>query len=97
MKRFKLIKNLSNILFIIGAAMCALALYLIISTRASLPPGVCPADNYQPLTIAAIVVLVTSLVLSFAADAIKKRIGENKEDKESEENNENQGGDDANS
>lgn len=94
MKRLKLIKNLSNILFIIGAAMCALALYLIISTRASLPPGVCPVDNYQPLTIAAIAVLVASLVLSFAADAIKKRL---KEDKESEENKENQGGDDANS
>lgn len=91
MKRFKLIKNLSNILFILGAAMCALALYLIISTRASLPPGVCPVDNYQPLTIAAIIVLVASLVLSFAADAIKKRMGGDKEDKE------NQGGDDAHS
>lgn len=88
MKRYKLIKNLSNILFIIGAAMCALALYLIISARASLPPDVCPINNYQPLTIASIAVLVASLVLSFAADAIKKRIGEDKE---------NQGGDDANS
>ena len=88
MKRLKLIKNLSNILFIIGAAMCALALYLIISTRASLPPDVCPADNYQPLTIAAIAVLVASLVLSFAADTIKKRMEKGKE---------NQGGDGANS
>lgn len=91
MKRYKLIKNLSNILFVIGAAMCALALYLIISTRASLPPGVCPVDNYQPLTIAAIAVLVASLVLSFAADAIKKRMGEDKG------NEDNQGGDGANS
>lgn len=72
MKQYKLIKLLSNISFGIGAAMSALALYLIFSTRASLPPGMCPVDNNQPLVIAAIVVLAASLALSIISDRKKK-------------------------
>ena len=55
--------------------MAALALYLIISTRLSLPPGVCPIDNNRPLIFASIAVLLVSLVLSIAADRHKKNLG----------------------
>ena len=72
MKQYKLFKLLSNISFGIGAAMSALALYLMISTRASLPPGMCPVDNYQALAIAALVVLAASFALSIIADRKKK-------------------------
>ena len=75
MKEKRTLKILSNILFALGAAMAALALYLIISTRLSLPPGACPIDNNRPLIFASIGVLLISLVFSFAADRHKKNLG----------------------
>lgn len=73
MKHYKIYSLISNILLGIGAVLGALALYLSLSLRASLPPGVCPIDNNRPLMYIAIGVLLISFVLSVIADRIKKR------------------------
>jgi len=73
MKHYKIYSLISNILLGIGAVLGALALYLSLSLRANLPPGVCPIDNNRPLMYIAIGVLLISFVLSVIADRIKKR------------------------
>lgn len=72
MKKQKLFSLISNIMLGGGVIIGALALYLSLSVRASLPPGVCPIDNNRPLFYIAIGLLAGSFVLSVISDRKKK-------------------------
>jgi len=65
MKRKKVFKIISNILFAAGGGLAVYALVSIFTTRANLPAGVCPIDPARPLLYVAIGILAASLVLSF--------------------------------
>jgi hypothetical protein len=72
MKKQKAMSLISNLLLGIGAVLSVLVITLSITTRASLPPGVCPIDNNRPLIYVAIAILAVSFVLSLDADKLKK-------------------------
>jgi hypothetical protein len=66
MKQPKRIFNiLSNITFVIGLLLFVYYIYSFLSTRMTLPTGVCPFDQARPFAFAASGFLVLSLVLSF--------------------------------
>ncbi len=66
MKQPKRIFNiLSNITFVIGLLLFVYYIYSFLSTRMTLPAGVCPFDQARPFAFAASGFLVVSLVLSF--------------------------------
>jgi len=72
MNRKKLFKYIS---FGLGAALAVVTLYLVFSSRAGLPPGVCPVNNGLPFAIPALVLLVTAFVTSFYAEKPKPKSG----------------------
>ena len=66
MKEKKKVFNiLSNIAFIIGLLLFIYYIYSFLSTRMTLPAGVCPFDQARPFAFAASGFLILSLVLSF--------------------------------
>lgn len=64
---------LGNITLIIGAAAGLYALVRIFIVSSSLPPGVCPVVNYQPLIYTAIAFCVLSFVFSLLEQRAKKK------------------------
>ena len=77
MKHQKLFKYISNITFGIGVVIGVYAIVRIYIGSADLPPGVCPVDTSRPFIIAAIVVLVISLVFSFLTSVKNKKNTDN--------------------
>ena len=66
MKEKKKIFNiLSNIAFGIGLLLFIYYIYSFLTTRMTLPAGVCPFDQARPFAYAASGFLVLSLILSF--------------------------------
>ncbi len=61
----RVIVYISNGLLIIGAVIGVYILADIFIATRSLPAGVCPITNKRPLIILDIVILLTSLALSF--------------------------------
>ena len=89
MKNKKKIFNiLSNIAFGIGLLLFIYYIYSFLTTRMTLPAGVCPFDQARPFAYAASGFLVLSLILSFFAvkkqrkNKKKARKEEKPEDKE---------------
>lgn len=64
-KQNKIINILSNIAFVIGLLLFIYYIYSFLSTRMTLPAGVCPFDEARPFAFAASSFLILSLVLSF--------------------------------
>ena len=85
-KQSNLFNLLSNISFIIGVLLFAYYIYSFLSTRMTLPSGVCPFDRARPFAFAASGFLVLSLVLSFF-EVKKQRKGKKQESKEREDTN----------
>lgn len=75
MKHTKLFRRISNMTLGIGAAFALFAIYRIISTTASLPPGACPIDTGRPIIYVAIGFLVISFITSFFAGKKKAKAG----------------------
>jgi hypothetical protein len=61
----KRLTYLSNGLLIIGAALAVYIFVSIFLAYRSLPAGACPITDNRPLIIIDVVILLTSLVLSF--------------------------------
>jgi len=77
-KQKNLFNLLSNIAFIIGVLLFAYYIYSFLSTRMTLPSGVCPFDRARPFAFAASGFLVLSLILSFFE--VKKQRKSKKQD-----------------
>jgi len=73
MKNTKVYKYISNITFVIGLVIGVYAIIRMYTIGADLPTGVCLIDSSRPLIIAAIAVLVVSLVFSFLAGVKNKK------------------------
>lgn len=69
----KHINLLSNASFWIALAMAAYAFLRIFLSRQGLPPGTCPIEDNRPILFVGIGFAVASLILSFAADKMKRR------------------------
>lgn len=70
----KIIKLISEITFWAGLALAAVSVYILVSSSASLPAGVCPINNGRPFMIAAAVILAVSFITSLF---IRKNKGNN--------------------
>jgi len=82
-KQKNLFNLLSNIAFIIGVLLFAYYIYSFLSTRMTLPSGVCPFDRARPFAFAASGFLVLSLILSFFE--VKKQRKSKKQDGQDKE------------
>ncbi|MEX1307280.1 MAG: hypothetical protein AB1Z19_01980 [Eubacteriales bacterium] len=85
-KKKNTISILSNIAFVIGLLLFIYYIYSFLSTRMTLPAGVCPFDQARPFAFAASTFLILSLVLSFFE--VKKQRKSNIEADKSEDSKE---------
>lgn len=85
-KKKNTISILSNVAFVIGLLLFIYYIYSFLSTRMTLPAGVCPFDQARPFAFAASTFLILSLVLSFFE--VKKQRKSNIEADKSEDSKE---------